>query len=239
MDGESGPLTAAFAPTSGLPALVDQVTGLPKHSVEHLLGQPALLREARSGQLSNHFADGEVVGDLYTPRYYEILKLTNDPIYASRGWLLLRREHQAQKDRLTAVHAELTGLKQFTSHPGHIVISDTSALVEGVWLQKFDWRAAVARGPAVRLVIPIWSSRNLTASKTATATTLAPVPARSFASCANCGGGYRPASQPPCRIGQGSPSRSSWTAAGTAGGPSMTTRSSTKRCASNRSPART
>ena len=65
----------------------------------------------------------------------------------------IAREKLAWLDGLIA---ELEQQKPFLARPGHLVVLDTSALMEGVFFTEFDWHAldpAVKEGP-IRLILP-------------------------------------------------------------------------------------
>jgi hypothetical protein len=59
--------------------------------------------------------------------------------------------------RLNEAIIQLKALKPFIDRPGHIVVLDTSAFIEGEFFTEFGWRSldgVPAEGP-VRLVVPI------------------------------------------------------------------------------------
>lgn len=69
---------------------------------------------------------------------------------------LLDREGKAWAARLDGLIAELEREKPFLARPGHLVVLDTSALMEGVFFTSFDWHdldPVVKEGP-IRLIIP-------------------------------------------------------------------------------------
>ena len=62
----------------------------------------------------------------------------------------------------------LQALKIFIAQPGQIVVSDTSAFIEGEYFDQFDWHSldGVAQGQPVRVIIPILVIEELDAKKT-------------------------------------------------------------------------
>jgi hypothetical protein len=70
---------------------------------------------------------------------------------------LLNQEYKAWHDRLEALIAALRDLSRFLSHPGRIVVVDTSALMEGPPFATFAWHElepSLAQ-PPIRLILPI------------------------------------------------------------------------------------
>jgi hypothetical protein len=104
------------------------------------------------GQLHSLVVNGDLADGLYSPFFFEICRMDAG---TRPAWTLLRRELQTQSERLQAALEKLAGLKAFAGRNGHIVVPDTSALVQGVWLEDFDWPAELGLTPPVRLVIPI------------------------------------------------------------------------------------
>lgn len=104
------------------------------------------------GQLRSLFADPEPADGLFSRAFWEIQRL-NDTIPGA--WQVLRRELKAQSERLQAMQHQLAGLKEFADRPGHLVVVDTSALIQGEWFEHVDWSTLLDLRPHVRIVIPI------------------------------------------------------------------------------------
>lgn len=107
---------------------------------------------ATDSQLRNLFADGGLAA---------ALSLSADKIRdANLGalpFVLMNRETDAWDEQLGQVIEELKALKPFIERPGHIVVPDTSAFVEGEYFTDQNWQSLVGVGAAepVRLVVPI------------------------------------------------------------------------------------
>ena len=71
--------------------------------------------------------------------------------------VLLNRETDVWVDRFEGVIAELKALNPFIERPGHIVVPDTSAFIEGTYFTELAWQeiAGVAEAELIRLVVPI------------------------------------------------------------------------------------
>jgi hypothetical protein len=108
--------------------------------------------EQAYAQLRSLFVDGGFADGLHSRFFWEIRRMDNT---SPRPFELLNREVQTQSDRLQAIRDRLLGYKEFASRAGHIAIPDTSALVEGVWFEDFDWPAALGLTSTVRIVVLI------------------------------------------------------------------------------------
>ena len=103
-------------------------------------------------QFNSLFADSTLSDGLHSTPYWEIRRLTEE---TPRPYPLVEREVTRQARRIEEAMAELTRLKTFLDRPGDIVVPDSSALVEGVYFDQFDWAAETGLAGPVRLVIPI------------------------------------------------------------------------------------
>jgi hypothetical protein len=102
--------------------------------------------------LRSLFTDDDLVLSLYQTR----ADISRENYLAGPG--LAVRETNVWITRLEEVIRELRSLKPFIERPGHIVVPDTSAFVEGAYFDSFAWHTLVAGTAArdpVRLVIPI------------------------------------------------------------------------------------
>lgn len=104
------------------------------------------------GQLRSLFVDPEPADGLTSRSFWEIQRL-NDTIPGA--WQVLRRELKAQSARLQEIQHRLAELKEFADRPGHLVVVDTSALVQGEWFEHVDWSTLLDIPPHIRIVIPI------------------------------------------------------------------------------------
>jgi hypothetical protein len=105
-----------------------------------------------SSDLYDLFKNDSLVQSLHSSTYWEIFR---NHYVSEQAWGLLKREIRVQADRLRAALELVTSLKEFASHSGHLVVLDTSALVQGVWFEDFDWPSKLGLPGNVRLVIPI------------------------------------------------------------------------------------
>jgi PIN domain len=102
--------------------------------------------------LQDLFVDGEVVASLYVSservRHLDIAVLP---------YGVLNHEIDSWVTRFEAMIAELAALKPFIERPGHIVVPDTSAFIEGAIFTELNWQAVagVGAGELVRLVVPV------------------------------------------------------------------------------------
>ena len=107
-------------------------------------------------QLGNHFPPSEVLFAEIAESYHRVVQT---PLLTERQLNgLLEREGKAWSVRLDGLIAELEDQKPFLARPGHLVVLDTSALMEGVFFTEFDWHAldpAVKDGP-IRLISRRW-----------------------------------------------------------------------------------
>lgn len=107
-----------------------------------------------SGQLGNHFPPGEDLFAELAKSYYRMVMTTQVPERELYG--LISRECREWDARLERLTGELQGRMAFLGRPGHLVVLDTSALVEGVFFADFDWHTldgTLKDGP-VRLILP-------------------------------------------------------------------------------------
>lgn len=108
-----------------------------------------------SGQLGNHFPPTEQLFALLDETHYRLVTAQQMPELQLNS--LLNREWKTWDARLSQVIDELRKACAFTTHPGRIVVPDTSALMEGILFTEYDWHAldaSLASGP-VRIVIPV------------------------------------------------------------------------------------
>jgi hypothetical protein len=105
-------------------------------------------------QLGNHFPPSEALFAEIAESYHRVVQT---PLLTERQLNgLLDREGKAWSVRLDGLIAELEQQKPFLAWPGHLVVLDTSALMEGVFFTEFDWHAldpVVKEGP-IRLIVP-------------------------------------------------------------------------------------
>ncbi len=105
-------------------------------------------------QLGNHFPQSEVLFADIAESYHRVVQT---PLLTERQLNgLLEREGKAWSARLDEPIDELEGQKPFLARLGHLVVLDTSALMEGVFFTDFDWHdldPAVKEGP-IRLIVP-------------------------------------------------------------------------------------
>ena len=105
-------------------------------------------------QLGSHFPSSEVLFAEIVESYHRVVQTPFVPERQLNG--VLDREGKAWSARLDGLIAELEHQKPFLARPGHLVVLDTSALIEGVFFTEFDWHAldpAVREGP-IRLIVP-------------------------------------------------------------------------------------
>jgi FtsZ-binding cell division protein ZapB len=106
-------------------------------------------------QLGNYFPRTE---DLFAELDISYNRIALAPSMTDRRLNgLLNQEYKAWHDRLEALIATLRGLSRFLSHPGRIVVLDTSALMEGPPFATFAWRELEPSltQPPIRLILPI------------------------------------------------------------------------------------
>jgi hypothetical protein len=107
-----------------------------------------------NGQLGNHFPPTEDLFPELAESYYRVVMAPELSVRHLNA--LVGRECKAWDARLERVIGELEARKAFLGWPGHLVVLDTSALVEGVFFAAFDWHAldgSLKDGP-VRLILP-------------------------------------------------------------------------------------
>ncbi len=107
-----------------------------------------------SPQLGNHFAPSEVLFAELAESYHRLVLAPQMTERQLNG--LVSREWRAWDARLERVIAELQSRRVFLSRPGHLVVTDTSAFMEGKFFTDFDWHTldkAIKDGP-IRLIVP-------------------------------------------------------------------------------------
>lgn len=102
-------------------------------------------------QLDNLFADSALADQLWSRH----LELRNVNRSQPRPFDPVIHEITYQRSVLTGVIEQLRKDQVFRDVPGDLVVLDTSALMQGVWLTDFDWRKELSIGAAARLIIPI------------------------------------------------------------------------------------
>lgn len=105
-------------------------------------------------QLGNHFPAEWGLFDALDESYHRLALAPEMPDRRLNG--LLNREFATWHRRLTDVSGNLRELKGFIQWPGRIVVPDTSAVMEGAFFTRFDWRTLhdeLNVGP-VRLIVP-------------------------------------------------------------------------------------
>jgi hypothetical protein len=105
-------------------------------------------------QLGNHFPSSEgIFAEIADSSHRLVLA---PPMSERQMNGLLHRESQEWDARLQRVLDGLEALRTFISRPGHLIVLDTSALIEGVFFTDFDWHSldASLSGGAIRLIVP-------------------------------------------------------------------------------------
>jgi hypothetical protein len=105
-------------------------------------------------QLGNHFPRSEGIFAEIAESYHRLVLAPLMSVRELNG--LLHREWQEWDTRLERVLSDLEALRPFLARPGHLVVLDTSALMEGVFFTEYDCHkldASIAGG-AVRLIVP-------------------------------------------------------------------------------------
>jgi hypothetical protein len=115
--------------------------------------------DAAYGHLRSLVVDEDLAEGLHSQFFFEINRIDAG---TNPAWRLLRRELQTQSDRLQAALDKLAELKAFAGRAGAIVVPDTSALVQGVWLEDFDWPAELGSPRRCGWWSRSWSSSNST-----------------------------------------------------------------------------
>ena len=104
-------------------------------------------------QLGNHFPGTEGIFVEITESYH---RLALAPEMSERQLnMLLHREFGEWDARLGRLAGEIQGSMTFLSRRGRLIVLDTSALMEGVFFNDFDWHRLdpSLSGEAVRLVL--------------------------------------------------------------------------------------
>lgn len=105
-------------------------------------------------QLGNHFPRSEGIFGEIADSYHRVALAP--PMRERELNGLLNREWQEWDARLQQVLSGLEALRAFVARPGHLVVLDTSALMEGVFFTEFDWHSVDSSltGGALRLIVP-------------------------------------------------------------------------------------
>ncbi|HET6356110.1 PIN domain-containing protein [Streptomyces sp.] len=132
-----------------------------KHQCENARN-PSALSQARDAYIGwvhtaerhfySLFADEGMIDALHTASYWEIRRLTQ---VSPGAFALMQGEIERQVQRIDAAIEKLRQYREFASHPGKIVVPDTSALIRGVWLPDFVWQTHLDIKDSVRMVVPI------------------------------------------------------------------------------------
>lgn len=116
--------------------------------------------EIADAQLRSLFTDSDAVTSLYQI-HLEMARNGTDARFA-------QRETNVWLARFGEMIASLQALRVFIARPGQIVVPDTSAFIEGVYFDQFDWPSleGLVQGQPVRLIVPILVIEELDAKKT-------------------------------------------------------------------------
>lgn len=103
-------------------------------------------------QLRSRFAEGNIAAGLYRSRT-EIAATGLD----GRPLDLIDRETDIWIGRFEQLLGDLKALKLFSAWPGQIIVPDTSAFIEGIYFDQFEWDTldGAVQGELARLVVPI------------------------------------------------------------------------------------
>lgn len=107
-----------------------------------------------TGQLGNHFAPADGLFAELAESYHRVLFA---PALSQRQLNgLINRECRAWDARLDRLLGEVQDRMVFLGRPGHLVVLDTSALMEGTFFTEFDWHTldASLQGGPIRLILP-------------------------------------------------------------------------------------
>jgi hypothetical protein len=116
--------------------------------------------EIADAQLRSLFTDSNAVTSLYQTRL-EMARNGGDARFA-------QRETNVWIARFEEMIGGLQALRVFIAPPGQIIVSDTSAFIEGEYFDQFDWHSfeRVAQNQSARLIIPILVVEELDVKKT-------------------------------------------------------------------------
>ncbi|MGW1715413.1 PIN domain-containing protein [Streptomyces sp. NPDC002156] len=98
------------------------------------------------------FADDIMTDGLYTAAYWEIRRIVQA---TPRPYPLIHGEVDNQVRRIDAALVQIARIREFASHPGAIVVTDTSAFIQGEIFTDFAWPTKMGIKGPVRLVVPI------------------------------------------------------------------------------------
>ena|SRR5271154_5602656 len=106
-----------------------------------------------SRQLREHF----ISVDLTELAERDQRELTLGGAVMTRPREFLDRTIDIRQVQLVEVRMALEKLKPFMERPGHLLVIDTSAFIEGAYFTDFAWRglASVQAGEPIRLIVPI------------------------------------------------------------------------------------
>ncbi|MFD8740921.1 PIN domain-containing protein [Streptomyces sp. NPDC059618] len=108
--------------------------------------------EKADSQFRSLFDDESMADDLYSAGYWEIRRITQ---VTPRPFPLIYREIENRIRDIEAALASLSRIRTFASHPGAIVVPDTSAFIEGEIFTDLVWPTKMGVKGSVRLVVPI------------------------------------------------------------------------------------
>ncbi|MEV0487286.1 PIN domain-containing protein [Streptomyces sp. NPDC050508] len=100
----------------------------------------------------NLFDDQGMVDALYSTAYWEIRRITQA---TPQPYRLVHAEIDNQLRRIEDALAQLARFRTFASHPGTIVVPDTSAFIQGEIFTQLLWPKKMGIKGVVRLVVPI------------------------------------------------------------------------------------
>jgi hypothetical protein len=105
-------------------------------------------------QLGNHFPPTEALFAELSESYHRMVMAPPGPERQLNG--LINRECREWDSRLARLATGIEGRIAFLLRSGHLVVLDTSALMEGVFFADYDWHAldgSLREGP-IRLILP-------------------------------------------------------------------------------------
>ncbi|TQJ54653.1 PIN domain-containing protein [Streptomyces sp. SLBN-115] len=108
--------------------------------------------EKADSQFRSLFDDESMADDLYSAAYWEIRRITQ---VTPRPYPLIHGEIENRIRDIEAALALLTRMRTFVSHPGSIVVPDTSAFIQGEIFTDLVWPTKMGVKGSVRLVVPI------------------------------------------------------------------------------------
>jgi len=105
-------------------------------------------------QLGNHFSPTEALFAELSESYWRLVMAPSASERQLNG--IISRECTEWDSRLARLAADLEGSIASLLWPGHLVVLDTSALMEGAFFMDYDWHAlegSLREGP-IRLILP-------------------------------------------------------------------------------------